>query len=81
MSDPASHDDASVAPDVLREVESGRTVEVVRSGEVVALVVPPDMARRTTTRPAIERAGFSGLLRVEVDIDTQSILDELRADW
>jgi len=67
---------------VLREVQSGETIEVTNNGEVVAVLVPPGrspMAALRTRVPVVYR-GFSELPRVQRAHLTQETLDELRGE-
>jgi prevent-host-death family protein len=67
-------------------VKSGETVEVSERGRLVALLVPPDPATSARERLIAEGhlAPSSGALRlprrVEVNVPSASVLDELRQD-
>jgi prevent-host-death family protein len=71
---------------VLREVQSGTTFRITNHGKVVAILTAPETPPATPAGPALKiwpatiRGGFSGLERVQIDISTQQIMDELRGD-
>ncbi|MDQ2722198.1 MAG: type II toxin-antitoxin system prevent-host-death family antitoxin [Actinomycetota bacterium] len=67
---------------VLREVQSGETIEVTNHGEVVAVLVPPERSGIDTlrTRKPVISGGFSTLPRVRREHRVQETLDELRGE-
>jgi len=67
---------------VLREVQSGETIEVTNNGEVVAVLVPPGRSpiAALRTRVPVVYGGFSELPRVQRAHLTQETLDELRGE-
>ncbi len=67
---------------VLREVQSGETIEVTNNGEVVAVLVPPGRSpiAALRTRVSVVHGGFSELPRVQRAHLTQETLDELRGE-
>ena len=70
----------------LDRVKSGETVEVTERGQLVALLVPPGPARGARERliadgRLIPSSGALRLpLRVVSDRESETVLDELRAD-
>lgn len=74
---------------ILREVQSGETMEITNRGEVVALLVPAPvsdrerMIRSGELRPAASRPDFRSISRVVLPPgtpSTQDVLDDLRGD-
>lgn len=67
---------------VLRQVQSGETIEVTNHGEIVAVLVPPAHASAAALRIVTARVhgGFGALARVRRDHPLQETLDELRGD-
>jgi prevent-host-death family protein len=70
----------------LDRVKSGETVEITERGQLVALLVPPEPARRARERLIADGRlrPSSGALRlperVKVDGTSEAVLDELRED-
>lgn len=66
---------------ILREVQSGATIQVTNHGEVVAIMVPPTA---TATELRVRRAtivgGFAEIPGIEPKYPLQETLDELRSE-
>ncbi len=66
--------------EVLRRVQAGETFQVVRDGEVVAVLTPGNTVPRPRIRPAVIQGGFATLPRARTDVPTAVVLDELRGE-
>jgi prevent-host-death family protein len=66
--------------EVLRRVQAGETFQVTNHGDVVAVLSPAHRAPGPRVRAATTRGGFAALPRVQADVATAVVLDELRGD-
>ena len=67
---------------VLRAVQSGDTYEITNNGVVVAMLVPPQTAKRLPepAKPATVKRGWERIERVTSPYTTAEVLDDLRGD-
>lgn len=64
--------------EVLRLVEQGETFTITRRGVPVAMLGPLPPTDLRCDRPATRRPRFAGLTRVEADVPSSEVLEDLR---
>jgi prevent-host-death family protein len=69
---------------VIRAVESGESFQVTKNGRIVAVLRPASSSEASPAlplgRPAKKRFKYTAFPRVQGNVPTQTILDELREE-
>jgi prevent-host-death family protein len=65
---------------IMRGVEAGESYVVTRNGVPVARLIPLPSPSLPVARPARRRLDLSSLPRIELEMSSQELLDEVRED-